>query len=381
MSMVLRALEHDGLVVRASSAPSGRLLPTELTEECRNRLGLASVALGAVERRAQADLAHAEVKQPRLLPTHYRGALERGWVEDQRRSSSARVHEGDSRTPDARDASSVAVAGRSRSDERGDTSGSGAAPDEMHDVNDPMHFDQHSGAYERSRPPYPEALWQRLHERGLLERGLRVLDLGAGTGQATERFAAAGSRITAVEPGPSLARRLRERLPDVEVQTATAEVAVLPGGSFDVAVAATAIHWFDLTMVLPKLHEALVPGGRFAVWRNVYGGPSACTPFRDRIDQIVSRRPRSARRGGTGEFDVTGWKGRLTSNGHFAFEDAGAWRWSVDLSAGQVRELFGTFSDWTEEEAAQAAAAAEDLGGTVTEHYSTWLLLLGRVDR
>jgi SAM-dependent methyltransferase len=51
---------------------------------------------------------------------------------------------------------------------------------------DARHFEVHAEVYERARPPYPEALWARLRELELLQPGTRVLELGAGTGQATE---------------------------------------------------------------------------------------------------------------------------------------------------------------------------------------------------
>lgn len=41
-----------------------------------------------------------------------------------------------------------------------------------------------------------------------------------------------------------------------------------------------------------------------------------------------------------------------------------------------MRGLFGTFSDWTGEEVDRAAAAVQDLGGRVVEHYRSWLIVL-----
>jgi hypothetical protein len=49
----------------------------------------------------------------------------------------------------------------------------------------PAHVDAHADADERGRPPYPPALWERLRALRLLGPGVRVLELGAGTGQAT----------------------------------------------------------------------------------------------------------------------------------------------------------------------------------------------------
>ncbi len=139
---------------------------------------------------------------------------------------------------------------------------------------DPRHFEVHAEVYERARPPYPEALWARLRELGLLCPGTRVLELGAGTGQATEALLCAGASVFAVEPGAALAERLRRRLPEATVHVDTAETVALATASFDLAVAATAGHWFDLDVVLLKVHSALTPAGHFAVWRTAFGDPS-----------------------------------------------------------------------------------------------------------
>lgn len=244
---------------------------------------------------------------------------------------------------------------------------------------DPGHFDAHAEVYERARPPYPAALWSRLSELGLLGAGTRVLELGAGTGQATGPLADSGARVLAVEPGAALAERLRRRWPQVEVVIATAEDVPLPPGAFDLAVAATAVHWFDLRVVLPKLHEALVPGGHFAVWRTAFGDPSVPrSPFRERVEQIAARR-RAPRRPGPGEVDTDGWVAQLTSTGHFRVTHVEHFAWAIELSTEQVRDLFTTFSDWTADEVHEAAAAVEELGGRVLEHYLTPLIVLERV--
>jgi hypothetical protein len=68
----------------------------------------------------------------------------------------------------------------------------------------------------------------------------------------------AGASVTVVEPGDALADCLRRRWPRLTVHVDTAESVPLPSAAFDLAVAATAVHWFDLDVALPKLHRALV---------------------------------------------------------------------------------------------------------------------------
>jgi SAM-dependent methyltransferase len=246
-------------------------------------------------------------------------------------------------------------------------------------VPDPLHFDAHAEVYDRARPPYPAALWGRLHEKGLLRRGTRVVELGPGTGQATGPLLQAGASVTAVEPGGALADRLRRRWPQASVLVASAESVDLPPAAFDLAVAATAVHWFDLEVVLPKLHRALVPGGHFAVWRTAFGDPSVpVSPFRERVAAITARRAGQPPRPGPGELDTEAWVGRLTHSGHFVATHVEHFHWPLELRTDQIRDLFTTFSNWNAAEVDEAAQAVDDLGGRVVEHYVTPLIVLER---
>ncbi len=243
-----------------------------------------------------------------------------------------------------------------------------------------MHFDARVDQYERARPPYPGQLWDRLADLGLVGPGVRVLELGAGTGQATERLLQTCGTVTAIEPGPALARRLRERLPQAVVLPTTAEAAALDDAAFDLAVAATSVHWLDLGVVLPKLHRALRSDGHLAVWRNTFGDPAApVTPFRARVAELTSRRRAPVQRPDPGGVDTDYWVSRLSDDGWFSVVHTDHFRWRIDLTAQQVFDLFSTFSDWSPEEARQAADVVRESGGRVTEHYLTPLVVLARV--
>lgn len=238
-----------------------------------------------------------------------------------------------------------------------------------------MHFEADVDAYARARPSYPEAMWQRLAELGLLRPGRHALDLGAGTGLATGPLLAAGLRVTAVEPGPRLAARLRADHPAAEVLGCAAEDVDRPAASVDLAIAATSIHWLRLDVVLPLLHRVLVPDGGFVVCRQVFGDPSRSTPFRERVAAIVAARDRPGRPGPDAE-DVDAVVAALESSGLFTVADVSRYRWDLRMDARQVRDLFSTFSDWTAAEVARAAAAVDELGGQVVEHYATWAIVL-----
>ena len=245
-------------------------------------------------------------------------------------------------------------------------------------VGGPLHFDALAETYERARPPYPEALWDRMRELEVLRPGVRVIELGAGTGEATKRLLEAGAEVVAVEPGRALAARLQRRCPSAQIVGARAEDAALAEGQFDLAVAATSAHWLDLGVVIPKLHRAIVRDGHLAVWRTAFGDPGTTTPFRDRVDATVAQRVNELARPGPGELDTEDWARLLSSSGDFSVVHIDEFRWNINLDADQVHGLFRTFSNWTADEAVAAADAARDLGGMVTEHYVTPLIVLQR---
>jgi SAM-dependent methyltransferase len=139
-------------------------------------------------------------------------------------------------------------------------------------------FDSVAEAYERSRPGYPEELFEALGEPG------RALEIGAGTGQATRRLLARGWRVVALEPGPELARVAR-RETGAEVVGATFEE--WDGdGPFDLVLAATSWHWLDPAVAYPKAARLLRPGGTLAIIATVHVLPEpGGDPFFREVEQ------------------------------------------------------------------------------------------------
>jgi SAM-dependent methyltransferase len=118
-------------------------------------------------------------------------------------------------------------------------------------------FDSVAELYERSRPGYPGELFEALGAPG------RVLEIGAGTGQATRGLLARGWDVVALEPGPELARVARRRT-GADVVTATFE-GWDGDGPYDLVFAATSWHWLDPAVAYAKAARLLRPGGRLAI--------------------------------------------------------------------------------------------------------------------
>ncbi|HZM83928.1 MAG TPA: rRNA adenine N-6-methyltransferase family protein [Candidatus Limnocylindrales bacterium] len=74
-----------------------------------------------------------------------------------------------------------------------------------------MSFDRDAAGYYQGRPPYPQRVYDLLADNYGLAPGCQVLEVGPGSGTATDALLARGAHVTAVEPGGSLAELLRDR--------------------------------------------------------------------------------------------------------------------------------------------------------------------------
>lgn len=156
--------------------------------------------------------------------------------------------------------------------------------------------------------------------------------------------------------------------------------AQLPRASFDAAICATALHWLDLEAALPKLNDVLTRNGRVAAWWTVFGDPKTKTPFRDKVAVITARRPPSSRT--HPEAIETGyWIRLLTTGGYLTSVQTEQFRWSIELTAGQIHDLFSTFTGWSDHEVDEASSFVGALGGVVTEHYVTALYVCQPTER
>jgi SAM-dependent methyltransferase len=122
--------------------------------------------------------------------------------------------------------------------------------------------------YDRARARYPEALVQRI---AAASPGGEVLDVGCGTGIAARQFQALGCTVLGVDPDQRMAEFARQS--GVEVDLATFETWDPAGRLFDAVVAGQAWHWVDQVAGAAKAAQVLRPGGRLAVFGNVFDSP------------------------------------------------------------------------------------------------------------
>jgi SAM-dependent methyltransferase len=115
--------------------------------------------------------------------------------------------------------------------------------------------------------------------------GERILDLGCGDGVLTEKIAAAGATVVAVDAAPDMVAAARARGLDARV---VAGQHLAFEGEFDAVFSNAALHWMQPAVrVLAGVHRALKPGGRFV---GEMGGHNNTAAIMVAIRAVLARR-------------------------------------------------------------------------------------------
>jgi SAM-dependent methyltransferase len=209
-------------------------------------------------------------------------------------------------------------------------------------------FDQAAALYQRSRPEYPAALFDRLIEVTGLLPGTSLLEIGCATGKATLPLARRGFAITCLEPGPSLAAEARRVLAafEVEVLESRFEDHVCPSRRFSLVYAATAWHWVDPAVRYQHAAACLVDGGFLAFWGAGHVIPYDGDPFFEELqevyDEIGEALPPGAITPRPQELDDD--RADIEASGSFEVVEIGQYDWETVYTADGYIDLLNTFS-------------------------------------
>lgn len=117
-------------------------------------------------------------------------------------------------------------------------------------------------SYDAHRPRYPDQLVDDLLALG----AHRILDVGAGTGIASQQLAERGVDVIAVEPDARMAAVAREK--GIQTEIDTFETWDPAGRTFDLVLFASSFHWVDPNVAFPKVREILRDGGKLVLLWN-----------------------------------------------------------------------------------------------------------------
>lgn len=232
-------------------------------------------------------------------------------------------------------------------------------------------FGRVAALYDRARPSYPAATIDALVQHCGLAPESRIVEVGAGTGKATELLAARGLDVTAIEPSAEMAAVARVKLarwPAVRLVETSFE-SWEPAGPFDAVVSANAWHWVDPAVRCALAHRALVPDGTLAaVW--AFPDWERC-PERDALSLAyrsapVQLQPDFPMHPDSEPTRLAGdWRAELAAAGGFGPAEVHRLPWSVSYTAQSYTDLLQTHQDHILLADPDRAALMGEIEGTI----------------
>jgi SAM-dependent methyltransferase len=235
--------------------------------------------------------------------------------------------------------------------------------------------------YNRTRPSYPAALVDDCLNGLAHQAGLRVLDVGCGTGIASRLFRDRGGEVLGVEIDERMAEVARQS--GVAVEIDAFESWDRRGRSFDLVISGQAWHWVDPSEGASKAADALSPGGRVALFWNVgVPAPEVEAAFDEVYDRLAP---------GLDDYSVmlgafaghrfeTAQKG-LIETGRFSAPQLRSYPWDVVYTRAEWLDLLPTHSDHRalpqvrlEQLLASIGDVIDAMGGSFTMGYQAVLI-------
>jgi len=128
--------------------------------------------------------------------------------------------------------------------------------------------------YDKMRPTYVRELYNDVILFSNLNSSKRALEIGIGTGQATQPFLDTGCKLTAVELGKDMAQFTKSKFSKYskfDVINSDFETANLDTNSYDLVYSATAFHWIQQEIGYTKALDILKSSGVLALfWNHTY---------------------------------------------------------------------------------------------------------------
>jgi trans-aconitate methyltransferase len=247
-------------------------------------------------------------------------------------------------------------------------------------------FDRVAQQYDVNRPSYPAEVFEDVIRISGINTDFRMLEIGCGTGHATEVFAARGFRIDAIELGENMAAIARQRLaqfPRVSIELGDFDTWT-PPARYDLVYSATAYHWLDPATREQRIAAVLRAGGWLAMWRNRHIRNGSSDDFIDAAQPVYARfAPELCRNRAAppGPDEVIEAEREEFTSGLFDAPQIRVHFWSRRYTAAEYIDLLNTHSDHQLLPADRRSRLFESLaglidtrfGGAVIKDYATVL--------
>lgn len=162
-----------------------------------------------------------------------------------------------------------------------------------------MTFNEDAENYDRWRPNYVPELFGKIIRCSGLDASKEALEIGIGTGQATQSILQTGCHVTAIEIGSNLASYTRNKFleyQNLEIKKIAFEDFVSEDNSFDLIYSATAFHWIPPEIGYPKVFRLLKSGGTLALFWNHPFAARKNEPLHVAIQKVYAKYRPSSRK-------------------------------------------------------------------------------------
>lgn len=123
--------------------------------------------------------------------------------------------------------------------------------------------------FDKGRTRYCDELFTDVIDYAQLAPGKAVLEIGPGTGQATEPFLKTGASYLAIELGENFAKAMQERYgayDNFQIVNADFETYNFGEDRFDLVYSAATIQWIPEELAFSKVYGMLKQGGTLAMF-------------------------------------------------------------------------------------------------------------------
>ena len=207
-------------------------------------------------------------------------------------------------------------------------------------------FDSIPEQFDEWRPRYCDELFAELIEYANLGPGKTVLEVGPGTGQATEPILKTGCSYLAIDIGENFTEFMKNKFSSYEnfqIVNADFETYDFENAQFDLVYSAAAFQWIPEEIGYPKAYDLLKSNGTFAMFMMRAdiqpGGGYTDEPLYNKLQEVYS------------EFfhPVTEYKCKLDYDVRdkygFANLERREYRKTREYSADEYVSLIGTHAD------------------------------------
>ena len=153
-------------------------------------------------------------------------------------------------------------------------------------------FDTIPEQFDKYRPRYCDALFRDLIEFANITPNSKVLEIGPGTGQATDPILNTGCDYNAIELGEHLTEKMKEKYgsyPNFSIVNDDFITHDFGEQKFDMIYSAATIQWIPENIAFSKTFDLLKPGGTLAMMLTRDEYKSANEDLYNTIQEVYSK--------------------------------------------------------------------------------------------